>query len=187
MSRTRIAAHIVFTIALAATAVAHEAARAQLTVEPDRPRVGAACRVVVVAPETSALGRLSRRVWLSADMPMHVMRPVEAELRRTDDPNVYTGDIAFTMPGPWRVELRVQEVDETMRGAFEMRVLREDEANEARAGQHVIELEDMARPTVFPPQLVLGGAVALTLLLQIAAILVARRRTKAAASADRHP
>ena len=165
-----------FGILAAASVAAHEGSSARITLAPGQPYVGASCRVVVVTTDASGDARRSRRVWLVADMPMHVMRPIEAELRRTHDARVYTGEIIFTMPGPWRVELRVEDADETMTAAFEARVLLDGETAESGAGDHVLALQDAPHPTLLPPGYVLGGAVVLTLLMQGVAMVLARGR-----------
>jgi hypothetical protein len=159
-----------------ASLAAHEGSSARVTLAPGQPYVGASCRVVVVTTDASGAGRHGRRLYLVADMPMHVMRPVEVELRRTHDPSVYTGEIVFTMPGPWRVQLRVEDATETMTAAFEARVLLDGETAEPGAGDYALTLQDAPRPTLLPPEYVLGGAVALALLMQAIAIVLARGR-----------
>jgi hypothetical protein len=177
MNARRLLAVAAWLLVSAVPAAAHDGARATMTLVPGTPTVGAACRITVVTAEATALGRLSRRAWVSADMPMHVMRPIEVELRRTAQPNVFSGEILFTMPGPWRVRLRVEDVDETMEGAVEVRVRSEgdDVAALTDVARHLVALQDAARATVFPPGTVLGGAVALALLMQSVAIIVRRR------------
>lgn len=168
-------------ILASAAAAAHEGVRAGITVTPGQPYPGESCRIVLITSGAGAVANADRRVRLTAGMPAHLMRPVEVELERTGDPNVYTGNMTFTMAGAWRVDVQMLEDGERMQAPFEVRVLRENEVAGGTVGQYILVLQDAPEPTVLPPAYVLAGATGLTLLMEAAAIILYRRRQSAAA------
>jgi hypothetical protein len=177
----RLAAAAALAAMTAAPLFAHEGTRALLAVEPGSPRYIDRVHVRVVITPQSALSRLGRRVWIVADMPMHAMQPIQVELTPTgDDQGTFAGDLGFSMPGPWRIEVRVADAGEVMRNTFELRVRRDDLPPDTSVGHYEVDMLDPVRPTIAPPQLILGAAVALALVMELTAVVFAHRRRRRA-------
>ena len=159
-------------------AVAHDAVKAIVRFSGGDARLGMPCpvEVSVLAPPGLPIVRQIRHVSIVADMTGHAMLPVEADFTPDKVAGEYSGDIRFTMAGPWRLTVRVDLLNEQMWGTIDLPVRADSEAIDARPIRYVLELQDPIRPTVFPPGWTLGTAVALAAFLEVAAITLARRR-----------
>jgi len=117
------------------------------------------------------------RVVISADMTAHRMTPVTAELK-TELPDYKRGGrIAFTMPGDWRITVKVIEASEAERVAvFPLTVLRSDAVPATTSLAIGVELNTAPRPTVFEPWNVVWATVALILLFEALAVVGYFRR-----------
>lgn len=166
----------------AALAGAHEATRATLVVSPQRPRVDRPCRVDVSLRTASGLARFVQRAWIVAEMSGHPMPPVVAELKPAADGRDFTGELSFTMQGPWRVTLHVQDGSDVLLAPMEWQVVgADDDSGAAEIGHHV-DLREPARDNVVPPGAGLAAAIGLAAAMQAAARFYQRRRQRAAAA-----
>lgn len=168
-------------LALAASfTIAHEAMRATLVVSPQHPRVGRECRVDVTLRTASGLARFVQRAWIVGEMTGHPMRPVVAELRRTGGEHDFTGELAFTMAGPWRVTLHVQDGRDVLWAPLEWEVVPTDVDPGAPEMGYAVDLREPEKANVLPPAWALAGALALVAAMQGAAVLFERKRRRRA-------
>lgn len=155
----------------------HEGARATLTLRPGEPRVGEPCRVRIAVTPAAMSRQLGPGISLAADMPMHAMQPVEATLAPSEDESAsYEGELTFTMPGPWRIVVRVADGSEVMTGQIEMHVRSEELPPDGGTKEFLFDLLEPVRPTILPPGWVLSGSIAFAATVELFAILFARRR-----------
>lgn len=156
----------------------HNSVPALLTYSPQMPHVGQRWQVQVSlqSPDPTAV-HPARRVWLVGEMTGHPMRPVEAELTRADMAgNMYAGALEFTMRGPWRVTVRVEELIDVVEGSLALDVVGDDESTGLDALRDAVLLQRPDQPTMVPPAWTLGGAVVLALALEWIVARYHRRR-----------
>jgi hypothetical protein len=156
----------------------HNMLRAALIYGPQSPRMGDIWYVSATLESTDGLVHPSRRVKLIADMTVHAMRPVEADMTRTDSAGrTFSGQLSFTMPGPWRVTLRSDDVNELLIGSFPFDVANDDEPRGATEMRTVVYLTPPPQANLVPPILAVVVTIALALAFEIAAAVYQRRRT----------
>ncbi len=116
-------------------------------------------------------------VLIEADMTAHRMTPVTATLAQDLPDYKRGGTIAFTMPGEWRITVKVIEQNEAERVAvFPLTVLRSDAVPAANSLTIQVDLESAPNPTVFDPWNVVWAGVGLVVLLEAFAVVGYLRR-----------
>lgn len=164
--------------------MAHVGAQARLEFEAPGPTSGTSCGVLVrFHPAQILADELHNgHVRLVADMTGHAMPPVEIDLRMTDTPGSFRGDIAFTMPGAWRITLRAEGATEVLVGTTSVDVgdtPGESVTTMLALTDELLDTSSADAPLRYSPWTVLVGACALAGALEAAAVIrkiVALRR-----------
>ena len=163
---------------IAATGV-HPLAKAQLTFGPQIPRVDQPWHVRAEIQSADALQHPSRHVRVIGEMTGHPMLPVEVELTRVPgERDIYEGAVAFTMPGSWRITVRVDDINDTLVGMFGLDVCDEDGATGFDELRSVVDLHQPVRPNLIPPWYVVGAVGLLVVAAEWTSMAAARRRAQ---------
>jgi hypothetical protein len=156
----------------------HNGVVAVVTVTPGRPIAGEASRVTVVAlGPTGALALPGQRLRLIGEMTGHAMPPLRAELQPGAIKGLYVGELSFTMAGPWKMTLEIDQQGETMWATFGMEAGSEGDATGAPR-RYDLEMLDPVQPTLFSPTWVVLVAVGLTVAAEGTAIAFRLRRRR---------
>lgn len=187
--QTRVARTVRFFIVAAAWAIAVAPLTADLTgthaivaISPAHPRVDEPCHVRVSLRAKNGYAIVPQRATIVGEMTGHPMRPVEAELVPavaqgvSPAPSDLTTTLAFTMSGPWRLTLRVEEGAAVLVGTTAIDVVGEGADTGGPEIRLLVDLLQPARANLIPPSWVAIGAIALTAAMQAAASILARRR-----------
>ncbi len=159
---------------------AHDATTARLTFVGGHPHSGqrGEIRVQLLGLGGAPVSLEDTTVRIIADMTMHAMTPVEADLTRHLPNEVRGGDIAFTMPGEWRITLRLEEQAGTRVSVFPLTVLRGDAVGSGTDLNVDVGLEPLPRPTIFDPWTVVWVSLGLVVAAETTAIVFRRRRVR---------
>jgi YtkA-like protein len=157
---------------------AHSLVRAALTYAPQNPRVGEMWRVSAVVQSADQALHPERRVHLVGTMMGHPMRPVEAALSPTGEAGTYSGALSFTMRGPWRIALEVDDLNQVQLATFDLEVVNADASSGGFEMRAILDLHQPARPNLVPPAWAVAAALGLTLAMQAAALFVQRRANR---------
>lgn len=191
MTRGRVVAVLIVVVLFlpfaAGATGSHNIVRAALVYGPQTPRMGDIWHVSATLESSDGLVHPGRRVTVSADMTVHHMRPVEAEMARLDSAGrTFSGQISFTMPGPWRITFRSEDVNELLVGTFPFEVGNGEEPRGAVEMRTVVYLMPPPQPNLVPPAWAAVGAVALTIAFELVAAAYQRRRPTQRARARRN-
>jgi hypothetical protein len=163
----------------------HAVAKAALSFSPQTPRVGQAWQLSIAIQSSDRALHPARRVKVVGEMTGHAMRPVEVELTRTSDGGTYEGALAFTMRGPWRITVRVEDLNDVLTAAFDLEVVRPDESSGFDDMRTMLDLHPPVRANLLPPGWTLLGVIVLALAFEWAAWLLSRRPVIAPPPASR--
>jgi hypothetical protein len=161
-----------------------QATTAVLTATPQNPAVGQGWQVKVSLQGEDTRQHHGWHLRLSGEMMGHPMPPIETVLSEAGEAGSHTGALTFTMRGPWRVTLRLENQSEALLGAFDMDVVNPGETIGADEMHYEIAMVAPVRPTLVRPWTVVFVSVAGVLAMQAAAVFSQRRRQGAARAAD---
>jgi hypothetical protein len=172
---------LVAAVSLAAAALSADVTgtHAYVTIAPVHPRVEEPCRVSASLRTRNGYPLFPQHVTIVGEMTGHPMRPVEAELQRAPGAGEFTGTLAFTMRGPWRLTLRVEEGSSALVGVAGIEVVGADADTGGSEIRYMVDLAQPPRANLLPPAWVLAGAIALTVAMQRTAAFAARRKARA--------
>jgi hypothetical protein len=155
---------------------------AYISIAPAHPRVGEPCRLSASLRTRNGYPLVPQRVAVVGEMTGHPMRPVETELQRSAAPDEFTGTLGFTMRGPWRLTLRVEEGSSALAGITVIEVVGPDDDTGGSEIRYMVDLAEAPRANLLPPVWVLAGAIAVTAAMHRAAAVAARRRARASSA-----
>lgn len=163
----------------------HNTVGAALVMRPQLPSMGRPWAISIVLRSTDGLPHPNRRVRLVAEMTGHAMRPESVELSRSDEPDVYSGTLVLTMRGPWKITVRMEDVNDLMLGSFNVQAGGDADGNGAPEMRDLVQLARPVRPNLVPPGWVVAAAFGLTVAFQAGARLLQHRcRTRPSGRAD---
>lgn len=166
----------------------HAVTTAALVMTPQSPRVGEPWRLSVSLTSADPSQHPGRKVRAVADMTGHRMRPIVTELVLTPDGSGYEGTMAFTMRGPWKVTLSVQDLNDVLTADYFIGVVGSDASTGMWEMRALLDLHRPVHPNIIPPWWTVAGTVALILAMQaIAAVYQRRRRLSASPAAPQTP
>jgi hypothetical protein len=182
--RTRIgsAAIIALVVLVPAVLRGHNTVRASLVCRPQAPRAGEVWHVTASVDSSDGLVHPGRRLTVTADMAAHHMRPIAAEMTRTDAAGrAFSGQLSFTMPGPWQLTLRSEDLNEVLVGVFAFEVANDDDPRAVGEVRTVVDLIPPPHPNLIPPAWAAAGTIGLTIAFEIVATRYQRRRERRSA------
>ena len=173
----------------AAVLGAHDASTARVAFVGGHPRSGqrVEVRVQLLGPGGAPVSLADDTIQLVADMTMHAMTPVEAMLSHEYRSDVRAADVAFTMPGEWRITVRIDGPTGPRAAVFPLTVLHGDAAGQETDLNVDVAVRALPRPTLFDPWAVVAVAVGLVVAAEATAIVFYRRRRAAQAAFDAAP
>lgn len=124
---------------------------------------------VILYGANSGFPALGAKVTVIADMPVHKMKPVTANLSRGQKRNELVGKLRFTMVGPWEVTLDVLHEGERDQAKFNMEVKIPTTERDEGIARYVLTLNLEPSGFAYYPGLVLIGSVLLMALIVVLA------------------